>query len=285
MQFSNDLLRTFTAVADCGNFTRAGEVVNRTQSAVSMQIKRLESEVGHVLLERNGGLRSITLTPKGEELLRYARRILLLHDEAVAAVARPGVEGKVRLGLPEDYSSTFLPEVLARFGKTHPNAQVDVVCAPGTDVSSLLEAGKLDLAIRAEIDPLEGTEMLRREPLNWITSPSSLVHERTPVPLAVYWEGCTYRKWAMRMLENAGRDYRVAFTSLSISGILAAVFAGLAVGVVGSTTLPEGVRVLGIDDGYPSLPDASIMLQYRSGPKNELMDCLAEHVRDAFQGM
>ena len=166
MQFSNDLLKTFTAVADSGNFTKAGEVVNRTQSAVSMQIKRLESEVGHVLFERNGGLRSITLTPKGEELLRYARRILMLHDEAVAAVARPGVEGKVRLGLPEDYSSAFLPEVLARFGKTNPNAQVDVRCAPGDQVSTLLKTGKLDLGLRSGVDLLDGAELLRREPLS-----------------------------------------------------------------------------------------------------------------------
>ena len=285
MQFSNDLLKTFTAVADCGNFTRAGEVVNRTQSAVSMQIKRLESEVGHVLFERNGGLRSITLTPKGEELLRYARRILMLHDEAVAAVARPGVEGKVRLGLPEDYSSAFLPEVLARFGKTNPNAQVDVRCAPGDQVSTLLKTGKLDLGIRSGVDLLDGAELLRREPLSWITSPSSLVHERTSVPLAVYWEGCSYRKWALQALESAGRDYHVAFTSLSISGILAAVSAGLAVGVVGSTTLPKDIQVLDEGDGYPTLPNASVTLHRRAGPHNDLMECLAEHVRDAFQEM
>jgi DNA-binding transcriptional LysR family regulator len=166
MQFSNDLLETFTAVADSGNFTKAGELVNRTQSAVSMQIKRLEAEVGHVLFERNGGLRKITVTPKGEELLRYARRILALHEEAVAAVARPGVEGKVRIGLPEDFASTFLPEVLARFAKTNPNAQVDVACAPGDQVSALLHAGKLDIGIRSGVEPLDGAELLKKEPLN-----------------------------------------------------------------------------------------------------------------------
>lgn len=285
MQFSNDLLTTFAAVADCGNFTRAGEVVNRTQSAVSMQIKRLESEVGHVLLERNGGLRSITLTPKGEELLGYARRILMLHEEAVAAVARPGVEGKVRIGLPEDYSSDFLPEVLARFGKTNPNAQVDVVCAPGDQVSALLEAGKLDLGIRSGVEQQDGAEFLKREPLNWITSSSSLVHERTPVPLAVFWEGCSYRKWAIRSLEEVGRAYQVAFTSLSMSGIIAAVSAGLAVGVVGSTKLPQGIQVLGDGDGFPALPAASVTLHRGNGPCNDLTECLAEHVRNAFGEM
>ncbi|MGL1864116.1 MAG: LysR substrate-binding domain-containing protein [Pseudodesulfovibrio sp.] len=285
MQFSNDLLKTFTAVADSGNFTRAGEFVNRTQSAVSMQIKRLESEVGHVLFDRNGGMRSITLTPKGEELLRYARRILMLHDEAVAAVGRPGIEGKVRLGLPEDYSSTFLPQVLARFGKTNPNAQVDIICAPGAQVSALLGSGKLDLGIRTGVDPLDGAELLRREPLSWITSPSSMVHKRTQVPLAVYWEGCCYRKWAMKALESVERDYHVAFTSLSISGILAAVYAGLAVGVVGSTMVPKDIQVLDESDGYPALPTASVTLHRGAGPQNDLMESITEHIRDAFQEM
>jgi DNA-binding transcriptional LysR family regulator len=285
MQFSNDLLETFTAVADSGNFTKAGELVNRTQSAVSMQIKRLEAEAGHVLFERNGGLRRITLTPKGEELLRYARRILALHEEAVAAVARPGVEGRVRIGLPEDFSSTVLPEVLARFGKTNPNAQVDVACAPGEQISAQLRAGKLDIGIRAGVAPIDGVELLKTEPLHWITSPSSLVHKRTPVPLAVFWEGCSYRKSAMEALDRIGRDYHVAFNSLSISGIIAAVSAGLAVGVVGSTSLPEGIHVLDENDGYPALPDASVTLHHGSGPRNDLVDRLAEHVRDAFRDM
>lgn len=283
MQFSNELLRTFTAVADSGNFTRAGEVVNRTQSAVSMQIKRLESELGHTLFERNGGLRSITLTPKGDELLRYALRILQLHDEAVAAVSRPGVEGKVRLGMPEDYSSSFLPDVLARFNKTNPNAQVDVVCAPDSQIRSLLDGGKLDLGIRSGVGLPDGAEELKHEPLKWIASPASLVHERRQVPLAVFWEGCSYRKWAIDALEKAGRDYRVAFTSLSISGIIAAVSAGLAVGVVGAGSLTEGLRVLGEKDGYPTLPNTSVTLYRGNGADTDLTECLAGHIRDAFQ--
>jgi DNA-binding transcriptional LysR family regulator len=111
------------------------------------------------------------------------------------------------------------------------------------------------------------------------------VHERTPVPLAVFWEGCSYRKNAMEGLDRIHRDYHVAFNSLSISGVIAAVSAGLAVGVVGSTTLPQGMRVLDENDGYPPLPDASVTLHHGNGPRNDLVARLAEHVRDAFWDM
>lgn len=285
MQFPNDLLRTFVAVAEAENFTRAGQVVNRTQSAVSMQVKRLEAEVGHSLFERNGGSGGVSLTGKGVELLRYARRILALHDEAVAAVARPGLEGKVRLGLPEDFSSTFLPGVLARFNESHPNVRVEVMCAPGKDISDMLENGKLDLGIHSGEASEGRCEVLRQEALAWVVSPSSLAHERDPVPLAVYWEGCSYRRWAIHALETMGRDYRIAFTSLSISGIFAAVRAGLAVAAVGVSNLTSDLMTLGPADGYPVLPHASVTLHRAPGVQSQLVDSLAEHVREAFREM
>lgn len=286
MQLSNDLLRTFVAVAETQNFTRAGNIVSRTQSAVSMQMKRLESEVGRGLLLRNGGAGGVSLTREGEELLRYSRRILALHDEAVAAVSRPGVEGRVRLGMPEDFASCFLPEVLARFNQAHPNAVVDVVCATGAQVSEMLENGELDMAVRSGVAPSSKSETLRREPLVWIAGRSGLVHERDPVPLAVYHETCSYGQKSIQALENAGKSYRIAFTSLSTSGVYAAVRAGLAVGVVGVSTLPgyeNDVLTLGAQDGFPAPAHATVTLHRRKGNASEVVERLAEHVREAFQ--
>ena len=128
MDLSTDLLRTFVAAADAQNFTTAGSIIGLTQSAVSMQMRRLEDGVGLPLFSRNG--RVMALTPEGRSLLGYARRILKLHDEAIAAVTRPEMSGLVRLGAPDDLADKLLPGVLKRFFHTYPHVQVDVSCDP-----------------------------------------------------------------------------------------------------------------------------------------------------------
>ncbi len=283
MHFATDVLRTFAAAAETGNFTRAGEAVNRTQSAVSMQIKRLESAVGVPLFERNGGPGGALLTDKGEELLDYARRLLALHDETVAAMSRPAVQGRVRLGVPGDFADVLLPQVLNRFCRAHPEARVDVACVPGEQLGAMLEAGELDLLVRSDFEPVGRGEILRREALNWIASRSSLAHERDPVPLALYGKSCTYGLRALQALENAGKAYRVAFTSPTTSGIYAAVRAGQAVAVVGASTLTDDVLTLGIADGYPVLPHAAVSLHHGPEASGETTAKMAEYLREAFR--
>ncbi len=282
MHFPYDLLKTFIAVADTGNFTKAGLIINRTQSAVSMQVKRLESEIGHALFERKGGLKGIRLTSKGDELLNYARRMLALHDEAVTALVKPDLEGIVRLGIPEDFSATFLPGILTRFSRMYPHTQIDVLCSTGVHISELLEKNELDLGVRSGVDSIQGAEILRRETIHWITSPSSFVHERQTIPLAVFHNSCTYRKWAIRSLQDAGRNYRIAFSSPSSSGIYAAVRAGLAVAVTGTSNLAPDVKVLSETEGYPKLPKALITLHNKTKPLSMPEKRLADHIRSEF---
>ena len=281
MDLQTDLLRTFVAAADAESYTSAAAIVHRTQSAISMQMKRLEEGVGRPLFQRNG--RSMKLTSEGQTLLWYARRILKLHDEALGAVSRPELSGRVRLGAPDDYAERLLPTVLARFAGTYPQVQVEVSCEPGTRLLASLDRGGLDLVVHTCGEFPERGEAIHREPVVWITSSRHLAHELDPLPIAVYHEDCIFRQWAVKSLDGAGRSYRIAYTSPGIAGILAAVKGGLAVAPVGRSTVPEGVRVLGPADGFPQLPTAVITLIKGPGPLAPAVESLAEHVTYSFR--
>ncbi|HXH02427.1 MAG TPA: LysR substrate-binding domain-containing protein, partial [Candidatus Competibacteraceae bacterium] len=222
----HDLLRTFVAIADQGGFTRAAEAVNRTQSAVSMQMKRLEEDiVQRPLFERDG--RGVRLTGEGELLLGYARRILRLHDEALGVLRQPDMVGTVRIGIPDDYVMPFLPNILTRFTRAYPLVQVEVLCQPSEQL--LRGDQQLDLFIATFRPGQERGVLLRREPTVWATAENGCAQVRDPLPLALFMEGCFFREWALRALEAEGRAYRIAYTSPSITTLLAAVSAGLAV--------------------------------------------------------
>ena len=277
MHLPTDLLRTFAAVTETASFTRAAKLVNRTQSAVSQQIRRLEEELGQRLLERQG--REVRPTALGEALLSYARRMLRLHDEAVDALSRPEVAGVVRLGAPDDYATGFLPDVLSRFASSHPRVQVEVRCQPSRELRTALECGDLDLVIYSCGDLPEGAELLGHEPLRWVTSARSPAHEQTPVPLAVYDQHCLYRKWSLAALDGVGIAYRIAYFSQSLAGIQAAVRAGLAVAPLGAGSIPPGTRILGQAEGFPDLPTGNLTL-LRGKTRTELVECLAEAVSE-----
>ncbi|MFQ5936312.1 MAG: LysR family transcriptional regulator, partial [Acidiferrobacterales bacterium] len=202
VNLDTDLLRTFVAIADAGSFTRAGQRVHRTQSAVSMQVKRLEDSVGKPVFQREG--RSVSLTAEGEALLGYARRILKLHEEAVATLTQPDVVGTVRVGTPDDYVMRFLPGILSRFAQAYPRVQVAVHCEPSYALLSRLEQRELDLAL-VTCDPAkESGDIVRREPTVWATSERHFVHEEEPLPLALFQKGCFLRDWIIQALDDSG---------------------------------------------------------------------------------
>ncbi len=281
MELSTYLLRTFIVAADAESYTAAASMVHLTQSAVSMQIKRLEQIVGKPLFLRNG--RAMMLTSEGRTLLHYARRILQLHDEALSAMARPEVSGRVRLGAPDDFSDRLLPQVLSRFAQAYPQVQVDVTCEPSPRLMAALDRGELDLVVRINSEVPERGVTIHHEPVVWITSGKHLTHEQDPVPIAVYNEECIYRQWALKSLAGQGRNYRIAFTSPSTSGILAAVKGGLAIAPVGRTTLPGDIRILGPADGFPELPSAVVTLIKAPGPQSMAVEFLAEHIAARFR--
>ncbi|TVM19293.1 LysR family transcriptional regulator [Oceanidesulfovibrio indonesiensis] len=282
MKLPVDLLQTFIAVADSGGFTKAAEAVNRTQSAVSQQIKRLEEELGRELFHRQG--RAVRLSAHGETLLPYARRILHAHEEAFSALAQPDMTGLVRLGAPDDYAAYFLPGILTRFAGAFPRVQVEVRCDPSSVLLGALARGEVDLVVSSCSSSSDTGRVIAYEPVVWVTSAGHLAHEQTPVPLAVFQHGCLFRHWGTNALSAVRREYRIAYSSPSINGIQAAVSAGLAVAPIGVHSMPPGSRVLTEAEGFPMLPTASIVLHRNSESNSEVVDCLAEHVAEGFRG-
>lgn len=279
------LLRAFAYIAEEGSFTRAAERVGRTQSAVSMQVQRLEALLGQDLLLRGKG-GQVHLTSHGRYLLERSRDLLALNDEIWAAFHSPAVRGTVRLGTPDDYALRYLPAVLRRFALSHPAVDVDVLCAPSHQIVQHLKDGELDLALCSDGLAPKGWDSVQLwvGPLRWITSAKQAPHRMDPLPLALAMEshGCTWRRSVLGALEKAGRRYRVAYTSASLTGTHAPVMAGLAVTVSNVTWVPEGLRLLPPGE-LPLLPDSAIHLLKGRSPTQPVTDVLAAHITATFE--
>lgn len=279
----SDQLKTFVAIADAGSFTRAADTVHKTQSAVSMQMKRLEERVGRPLFEREG--RGSRLTEEGERLLDYARRIVRLNAECMASFAESELVGRVRLGLPDDYADRYLPEILARFSQSNPRAEVTVVCEPSPNLIERIGNGDLDLAIITHVDRRGPSEIVRSEQLLWVTSARHAVHELDPVPLALGRPTCDWRHSATEALERAGRPFRVQFVSWHSTAVGAAVTAGLSVSVLPESAVRPGMRILGPSDGFPALPSCKIGLIRNRRDPNPLADALGFHIKGSLDNL
>jgi DNA-binding transcriptional LysR family regulator len=282
MQLTPDLLRTFVAAARTLNFTHAARSRHLTQSAVSMQICRLEADLGKTLFRRV--TRGVELTADGESLLRYARRLLQLHDEALATLTRPEVDGIIRLGAAEDYASQHLPRILRRFGRRYPLVRVDVYCDLSVNLLEMLRRDALDLYLCTSENGEHGGDFLRHEPVVWIAPQDTAVEAQRPLPLAVYHQGCPFRKWAMQSLAEQGIPYRVAYSSPSIAGVLAAVRAGLAVAPVGASIPVAGFRRLP-EAVFKGLPAAVISLHQANHPASDAQRCLAQYISEIFRNL
>jgi DNA-binding transcriptional LysR family regulator len=278
-----DLLRTFAFIAEEASFTRAAERVGRTQSAVSMQIQRLEQQLGQKLLLRGKG-GSVQLTAHGTYLLDRARELLALNDSIWNNFQQPATRGVVRLGTPDDYALRYLPTLLRRFADSHPTVEVDVLCAPSRELVPKLKDGTLDIALISEgHEPrLWPAEELWRGKLCWITSDRYAPHRQTPLPVALATEDCSWRAAAVTALERAGLRYRIAYTSATQIGTHAPVMAGLAVTVSTISWLPEGLRLIRPEEGLPELPDFRILLLKGAEAAQPVTDLLARHITDTF---
>lgn len=275
----SELLRTFVAIADYGGFTRASEMINRTQSAVSMQMKRLEDDVmQRPLFQRDG--RQVSLTPEGQILLGYARRILKLHSEVLNTMREPHMVGSVRIGTPDDYVMRFMQGVLTRFAQSYPLVQVELHCEPSF---ALLQRQDLDLTIVTREPGTEIGQLLRKEQLVWAQARDSSVHTRETLPLAMFNTHCFCRSWACNALDAMGRDYRIAYTSPSLSAIMAAVSAGLAVTAQLRSLITSDMSIIGEAEGLPTMPMASIVLLRNPNSQSQVTETLAEHIVDGFR--
>lgn len=254
-----DLLRAFATVVETGGMTSAGERLRRSQSAVSLQIKRLEDRLELRLFDRDR--RSVRLTAAGERLLSHARAMLALNDAILDELAEPALEGTVRLGTPEDFATTHLPYVLARFAESHPRVHLDVRCDLTLNLLDRFSAGEFDLVlVKREVTGGESGVRVWREPLVWAASPRFDPGQAGPLPLVVSPSPCVYRARAVGALDGAGRPWRIAYTCGSLAGSQAAVRAGLGVTVLPRDMVPGDLAAIDDPDELPDLHDTEIAL-------------------------
>lgn len=267
-----DWLKCFVAVVDAGSLSAAAPEVHRSQSAVSMQLKKLESALGCQLLIR--GPRQHQLTPEGQKLLGYARRMLDLHTETQAAFHGRELTGRIRLGVPDDYAAKYLTPVLKRFAPHHGSVEIELNCEQSTSLIPRVKRGDLDLALVSRDVSRHGT-LLFYEPMVWVGASLFQVWRRDPLPIAVYESTSLAKRSAINSLALQGRRYRVVYNSSSLAGQIAAVESGLAVAVLTQCSAPSHLEILGSDHGLGPLEPMEVAI-YRSqdSQSSEAVDSL-----------
>lgn len=275
-----DQLQTFCAIADCGSFTEASRRVHKTQSAVSMQIKRLEERLDKALLNRDG--RTVSLTAEGEALYARARQMLRVNAEIVDLFSDGDLAGNIRFGVPDDYAVRLLPVVLSSFQRTHPKIVVDVKCMASEDLLEGTQAGRFDLVVFSQGTMQEFGELFRTEKMFWVSSHGGAALAQDPLPLASGPHTCCWRADALNALNRSGKDYRIAYTSSDATSISSAVLADLAIGFLPESALQPGMRVIDDSFGLPKLRDAQIAIMRASHAYGGIYDALACHISDSM---
>jgi len=277
-----DNLATLVAIADTGNFSAAAEVVFRTPSAISMQVKKMEETLGRPIFRREP--RRVTLTLDGEQLVAHARRMLALNRDMVAKFITPAVAGEVRLGAPDDVSERFLPDMLRRFADSHCGVTVSVVVETSGRILEMMRNGKLDLGLitcNAGVPNSAAAEHVFEEQLVWATLRGGVAAEQTPLPVSVWEETCVWRRAAVDGLNAAGRDYRVTFQSAHISAQKAAILADLAVAPLPASSLGGQIVEAAPRCALPPLPSYALGLVVADGATPPV-EAAADHLRVSF---
>ncbi|MBP1851206.1 LysR family transcriptional regulator [Rhizobium halophytocola] len=277
----NDVLKTFVAIAESGSFSMAAEQVFRTPSAVSMQIKRLEEQLGASLFLRDA--RSVRLTAGGETLLPYARRMLALSNEAVSRFRMPDMEGVVRLGATDDIGLRLMPGILRRFAEMFPSIMVDLTVDSSSNLRRRLAEQRLDLTLAnfaPGVTAMEG-EVVMTEQLVWAGAKCGTAHLRDPLPISIWEDGCCWREDALTRLEKQKRRYRIAYLSAHLMAQQAAVTADLAIAPLPRSYLNDDMVALCSRHGLPDLGTFEVRL-LRGSSKSEVIDAVADSVRFAL---
>lgn len=272
-------LRSFVAIAETGGVTRAASRLHLTQSAVSMQLKRLEELVGQPLLERSR--KGMTPTASGEQLLDYARRILELNDEAWARMTGEAFEGDLVLGVPHDVVYPHVPEILRHFARAFPRVRVSLMSSYTRRLKEDFARGEADVIITTETRAEGGAQVLQRSPLVWIGAPGGQAWRQRPLPLA-FETGCIFRPWVQKALEAAGIAWTMAVTSLSIRTVEASVAADFAVHAGIEDMLPPLLERIDHGGALPDLPEIEVALYVQEGKRAALARELAAVVRQTW---
>lgn len=278
----SDLLRSFLAVARHGSVTHAARSLHRTQSAVSVQIKQLETRLQSALFAREA--RGVSLTAAGERLLQSAEPIVRQLDQVAADFARAPVSGSVRVGIPDEYGESVLPDLLAAFAQRHPLVQVSVRCGFSVEFDQLVKKGQLDLAVTTS-DHAGGTEnarVLMEEETLWVCRKGFPFMSEQPVPLALFERSCWWRDVAIASLKSIERPFRIAYSSDSVAGVKAAVSSGLAVGMLARSSIDPAMQMLKPRDGFPTLPVSYLLLLKGEGPASPAVSVMSDAIASAF---
>lgn len=276
----SELLRTFLAVAGTGSVTEGARLIGRSQSATSLQIMRLEEVIGRDLFERTG--RGVTLTETGQRLMPVARDVKERLDAVLREITADGLRGKLRLGIPDDHGQAKLAKILSAFAQSHPQVELEVTCTISTDFPELLSRGKLDLAVY-EVEKIgRNEEVVFEDPTCWVMSRYRDLLAEEPVPVALFDRACWWREAALKSLEARGRPYRIAFSSQSVAGVTAAVEAGIAIGLLGRSTLAGHLKVLGNEHGFASTPISKLVIGVAASANQDLVRTMNSAIRQAF---
>lgn len=277
LPIDSDLLQTFVKIAECGNLTLAARQIGRTQSAVSVQLRKLEEGLGAALFTRSA--KGMALTPSGEALLTRARPILADLQET-AELFRASLSGSIRVGFPDDFDEALLERILLDFSRAHPGVQVLARSGCTSGYPAAIRAGELDVAVCSGLDHPEG-DALDSEEIVWASRAGKVWLKTEPVPLAILDRPCYWRDLPMSALDKARRPHRVAFQSGSFTSLQAALRAGFAVGLLPKSCLGESLQTLSITEGFPRLPISFRSIARSAKAPEPITDVMVEAIRDA----
>ncbi|VDC19895.1 LysR family transcriptional regulator [Pseudogemmobacter humi] len=270
------LLRTFVCAARSKSLSAAAIQVLRTQSAVTMQIQRLEETMEHTLFHRSGS--GIRLTESGERFLVYAERILKAHDEAISEFSNKGLYGSISFGCPEDYLIAFGPSLIQTFGAVHSSVDINVVSAPTVELRKLLQQRQIDLALVSTPHPTEKDVILRHERLVWVGNKQNLALQfyGDVVPLALSASNTMDHRAACEAMERVQMKYRIAFASNSLAGLIAIARSGLAISVFTQKAVPADLHVQ--EKHLPRLPHIGVLVSYAEERPAAAVKAFGEHI-------
>jgi DNA-binding transcriptional LysR family regulator len=276
------LIRSFVTVAETGGMTAAANALHLTQGAVSQQIKRLEDGFACPLFERDR--RGLKLTGAGERLLGKARRLLALNDEIWAEITTPAFTGEVRLGMPYDLVTTYLPPILKTYAQEYPHVDVSLVCLTSPSLVEALAAGEIDLAIVEEPAGRSDAECLAIERLVWVGAKGGEAYLKRPLPISIVSDTCAFRPIVFDALRRAGLAWRTVYGNGGGEAVTATVMTDLAVTASLAATVPPGLDVLTEQSGLPELATFAINLNLPRAQASPITQGLARHIRDSFIG-
>lgn len=279
---SIEALRSFVTIAELGSFTQAGDKLARSQSAISLQIKKLEELLGQQVFHRKG--HNFELTSAGEILMRYAVQILQLNDKALGELESKNIVGKVRLGIPSEFATSLLPKIVGSFARKNPQITLEVICDLSRNLNQDLKQKKYDLILSINEHPEEKDNPdVKRDRLVWVAARSFSGNMTSPMPLIVAPQGCIYRKRAIQQLDQAGIPWRIIYTIMDLSGIKTAIEEDLGVTVIAESTIPDSLKIIPSPMKTEELGDIGITLLSAENEITEATAVLANYIRQSLK--